>query len=45
LPTTTEFGIGAEVTISAAFDNHALAALRAHPGKWHCMPAGRAPLT
>ena len=24
--------------MSAAFDNHALAALRAYPGKWHCMP-------
>jgi hypothetical protein len=24
--------------VSAAFDNHALAALRAYPGKWHCMP-------
>ena len=23
---------------AAAFDSHALAALRAHPGKWHCMP-------
>lgn len=24
--------------MSAAFDNHALAALRAHPGQWHCLP-------
>jgi len=24
--------------MSAAFDNHALAALRIHPGAWHCMP-------
>jgi hypothetical protein len=24
--------------VSAVFDNHALAALRAYPGKWHCMP-------
>jgi hypothetical protein len=23
--------------MSAAFDNHALAALRLHPGAWHCM--------
>jgi hypothetical protein len=23
--------------MSAAFDNHALAALHAHAGKWHCM--------
>ena len=23
--------------MSAAFDNHALAALRAHAGAWHCM--------
>jgi len=24
--------------VSAAFENHALAALRAHLGAWHCMP-------
>jgi hypothetical protein len=24
--------------VSAAFDSHALAALRAHPGQWHCLP-------
>lgn len=24
--------------MSAAFDNHALAALRTHPGAGHCMP-------
>jgi hypothetical protein len=24
--------------MSEAFDNHALAALRAHPGQWHCLP-------
>lgn len=23
--------------MSEAFDNHALTALRAHPGSWHCM--------
>jgi hypothetical protein len=24
--------------VSAAFDNHALAALRTHAGQWHCLP-------
>jgi hypothetical protein len=24
--------------VSAAFDNHALAVLRAHVGAWHCLP-------
>ena len=24
--------------MSAAFDNHALAALRTHVGQWHCLP-------
>ena len=24
--------------MSAAFDNHALAALRTHTGQWHCLP-------
>ena len=24
--------------MSAAFDNHALAALRTHLGQWHCLP-------
>jgi len=26
------------MTSGATFDDHAVAALRAHPGAWHCMP-------
>ena len=26
------------MTSGTTFDAHALAVLRAHPGKWHCMP-------
>jgi hypothetical protein len=26
------------MTSGTNFDNHALAALRTHPGQWHCLP-------